>query len=43
LGELAVHIIYGRAKWALKVLDAPDPELEQLLAWEKPDAIPKIV
>ena len=36
LGELAVHIVYGRAKWALSVLDAPDLELELLLAWEEP-------
>lgn len=36
LGELAAHIVYGRAKWALTVLDAPDPELQPLLAWEEP-------
>src|SRR5215203_3160962 len=40
LGELAAHIVYGRAKWALTVLDAPDPELEPLLAWKEPGGQP---
>lgn len=36
LGEIAAHIVFGRAKWTLKVLEVPDPGLQRLLAWEEP-------
>lgn len=35
VGEIAEHIVYGRALWLHSVLD--DAELEPLLSWDKLD------
>jgi uncharacterized damage-inducible protein DinB len=39
VGELAEHIVRGRALWVHKVLD--DPSLEPMMNWDEPDDPPR--
>jgi uncharacterized damage-inducible protein DinB len=39
VGELAEHIVRGRALWAHKVLS--DPSLEPMMNWDEPDDPPR--
>lgn len=39
LGELAAHIVFGRALWLHRVLG--QPELAPMLDWDKPEARPR--
>ena len=40
-GEIATHIVFGRAKWVHHVLGEGAAELVPLLGWDKPDASPR--
>ena len=40
-GEIAAHIVYGRAKWLHHVLGQEVAELEPFLSWDNPDAPPR--
>ena len=40
-GEIAEHIVYGRAKWLRHVLGEGVAELEPLLRWDDPDDPPR--
>jgi hypothetical protein len=40
-GEIAAHIVYGRALWLHHVLGKEAVELEPMLCWDDPDAPPR--
>lgn len=40
-GEIATHIVFGRAKWVHHVLGDSAAELVPLLAWDAPDGPPR--
>jgi uncharacterized damage-inducible protein DinB len=41
VGEIAEHIVYGRALWLRRVLGEGTAEVEPMLSWDQPDDPPR--